>query len=130
GEAFVVAPLTSDVHSLGTLLDAMAPDTMPVGGDDAAAAIARGAALIRDAKVGGGSLVLIADTAGTAAQAAARQARSEGVRVSVLGVDTAHGCRCRAAASCTMQRVICSWPLATMRRWLPWPRRAAAATWP
>src|SRR6185437_13178027 len=91
GEAFVVAPLTSDVHSLGTLLDAMAPDTMPVGGDDAAAAIARGAALIRDAKVGGGSLVLIADTAGTAAQAAARQARSEGVRVSVLGVGTLHG---------------------------------------
>lgn len=91
GEAFVVAPLTSDVHSLGTLLDAMAPDTMPADGDNAAAAIARGAALIRDAKVGGGSLVLIADSAGTAAQAAARQARSEGVRVSVLGVGTVHG---------------------------------------
>ena len=42
GEAFVVAPLTSDVHSLGTLLDAMAPDTMPVDGDNAAAAIRRG----------------------------------------------------------------------------------------
>ena len=91
GEAFVVAPLTSDVHSLGTLLDAMAPDIMPADGDNAAAAIARGAALIRDAKVGGGSLVLIADSAGTAAQAAARQARSEGVRVSVLGVGTVHG---------------------------------------
>ena len=91
GEAFVVAPLTSDVHSLGTLLDAMAPDTMPADGDNAAAAIARGAALIRDAKVGGGSLVLIADTAGMAAQAAARQALSVGVRVSVLGVGTLHG---------------------------------------
>jgi len=91
GEAFVVAPLTSDVHSLGTLLDAMAPDTMPADGDNAAAAIARGAALIRDAKVGGGSLVLITDSAGEAAQAAARQARSEGVRVSVLGVGTLHG---------------------------------------
>ena len=91
GEAFVVAPLTSDVHSLGTLLDAMAPDTMPADGDNAAAAIARGAALIRDAKAGGGSLVLIADTAGTAAQAAAKQAYSEGVRVSVLGVGTPQG---------------------------------------
>ena len=91
GEAFVVAPLTSDMHSLGTLLDAMAPDTMPVDGDNAAAAIARGAALIRDAKVGGGSLVLITDSADTAAQDAARKARAEGVRVSVLGVGTPQG---------------------------------------
>ncbi len=91
GEAFVVAPLTSDVHSLGTLLDAMAPDTMPVDGDNAAAAIARGVALIRDAKVGGGSLVLIADSVDAAAQAAARKARAAGVRVSVLGVGTPQG---------------------------------------
>ncbi|HKR76343.1 MAG TPA: tetratricopeptide repeat protein [Rhodanobacter sp.] len=91
GEAFVVAPLTSDTHSLGTLLDAMAPDTMPVDGDNAAAAIARGVALIRDAKVGGGSLVLVTDSAGTAAQDAARKARAEGVRVSVLGVGTPQG---------------------------------------
>jgi Ca-activated chloride channel family protein len=91
GEAFVVAPLTSDVHSLGTLLDAMAPDTMPVDGNDAAAAIARAAALIRDAKVGGGSLVLITDSAGAAAQEAARKARAEGVRVSVLGAGTPQG---------------------------------------
>jgi Ca-activated chloride channel family protein len=91
GEAFVVAPLTSDAHSLSTLLDAMAPDTMPVDGDNAAAAIERGAALIRDAKVGGSSLVLIADTAGVAAQTAARKARAEGVRVSVLGVGTPNG---------------------------------------
>ncbi|MBN8923019.1 MAG: colicin transporter [Rhodanobacter sp. 68-29] len=91
GEAFVVAPLTSDVHSLGALLDAMAPDTMPVDGDNAAAAIRRGAALIRDAKAGGGSLVLITDTADAAAQDAARKALAEGVRVSVLGVGTPQG---------------------------------------
>jgi len=91
GEAFVVAPLTSDVHSLGALLDAMAPDTMPVDGDNAAAAIERGVALIRDAKVGGGSLVLITDSADTAAQDAARKALAAGVRVSVLGVGTAQG---------------------------------------
>ncbi|BFI97243.1 MAG: VWA domain-containing protein [Rhodanobacter sp.] len=91
GEAFVVAPLTSDTHSLSTLLDAMAPDTMPVDGDNAAAAIARGVALIRDAKAGGGSLVLITDTADEAAQHAARAALAEGVRVSVLGVGTTQG---------------------------------------
>jgi Ca-activated chloride channel family protein len=91
GEAFVVAPLTSDANSLNELLDALAPDIMPVEGDNAAAAIAQGAALIRNAKAGGGSLVLITDDAGTGAQQAARSARAEGVRVSVLGIGTPHG---------------------------------------
>lgn len=91
GEAFVVAPLSADVHSLGTLLDAMAPDTMPVDGEDAAAAIARGVKLMRGAGTGGGSLVLIADSAGEGAREAARKALAAGVHVSVLGVGTPQG---------------------------------------
>jgi Ca-activated chloride channel family protein len=91
GESFVVAPLTSDAHSLSDLLDAMAPDTMPVDGDNAAQAIQQGAALIHDAKADAGSLVLITDRADAAAQAAARKARAEGIRVSVLGVGTPQG---------------------------------------
>jgi Ca-activated chloride channel homolog len=91
GEAFVVAPLTSDAHSLDDLLEAMAPDTMPVDGDNAAAAIERGVALIRDGKASGGSLVLITDQADAAAAAAARKANAAGVQVSVLGVGTPQG---------------------------------------
>jgi Ca-activated chloride channel family protein len=91
GEAFVVAPLTSDANSLDDLLGAMAPDTMPVDGDNAAAAIARGVALIHDGKASGGSLVLITDQADAAAEAAARKALADGVRVSVLGVGTLQG---------------------------------------
>ena len=91
GEAFVVAPLTSDANSLDDLLDAMAPDTMPVDGNNAAAAIALGVKLIHDAKAGGGSLVLITDQADAAADAAARAARAAGVKVSVLGVGTVQG---------------------------------------
>ncbi|WP_329741226.1 tetratricopeptide repeat protein [Dyella sp. A6] len=91
GESFVVAPLTSDAHSLDDLLDAMAPDVMPEDGNDAARAIAQGVKLIRDAKVADGSLVLITDTADAAATAAARKAHAEGVRVSVLGVGTPQG---------------------------------------
>lgn len=91
GEAFVVAPLTSDASSLDDLLDAMGPDTMPVDGDNAALAIARGAALIHDGKASGGSLVLITDQADAAADAAARQASAAGVHVSVLGVGTSQG---------------------------------------
>lgn len=91
GQSFVVAPLTSDAHSLDDLLNAMAPDIMPVDGDNAAQAIEQGVALIRDAKLSGGSLVLITDDADTAAQAAARKALTSGVRVSVLGLGTEQG---------------------------------------
>lgn len=91
GEAFVVAPLTSDANSLNDLLDALAPDTMPMDGDNAALAIERGVALIHDAKASGGSLVLITDQADAAADAAARKAIAAGVHVSVLGVGTSQG---------------------------------------
>jgi len=91
GEAFVVAPLTSDALALNDLLDALAPDTMPVDGDNAAQAIDKGVALMRDAKVGGGSLVLITDDADSDAIAAARKAMAEGVHVSVLGIGTTQG---------------------------------------
>ena len=91
GEAFVVAPLTTDAHSLDDLLDALAPDTMPVDGNNAALAIQRGVKLVHDAKASAGSLVLITDQADAAAIAAARIAKESGVRVSVLGVGTPHG---------------------------------------
>jgi Ca-activated chloride channel family protein len=91
GEAFVVAPLTSDAGSLGDLLEAMSPDTMPVDGDNAAAAIDRGVALIHDANAGHGSIVLITDQADAAADAAARKAAAAGVHVSVLGAGTPQG---------------------------------------
>lgn len=91
GEAFVVAPLTSDASSLDELLDALAPDTMPTEGDNAAQAIEQGVKLVIQAKAGGGSLVLITDKADAGAQAAARQALAQGVRVSVLGIGTTAG---------------------------------------
>jgi Ca-activated chloride channel family protein len=91
GQSFVVAPLTEDASALNDLLEALAPDTMPVDGDDAAAAIAQGVELIGHAKAGGGSLVLITDQADATAISAARQALAAGVHVSVLGVGTAQG---------------------------------------
>lgn len=91
GQSFIVAPLTSDAHSLDDLLDAMGPDTMPVDGDNAAQAIEQGTQLIHDAKLSGGSVVLMTDDADTAAQAAARTALASGVHVSVLGIGTAQG---------------------------------------
>ncbi|HUA81303.1 MAG TPA: VWA domain-containing protein, partial [Dyella sp.] len=91
GQSFVVAPLTSDAHSLDALLDAMSPDVMPVDGDNAAQAIEQSVKLIRGAKLSSGSVVLITDDADAAARAAARTAKSSGIRVSVLGVGTSQG---------------------------------------
>lgn len=91
GRAFVVAPLTDDAHSLSDLLDALAPDTMPVDGNDAARAIRRGVQLLHDAGDPRGSLVLVTDDADAAAVQAAKQAYKQGVRVSVLGVGTRKG---------------------------------------
>jgi Ca-activated chloride channel homolog len=91
GQSFVVAPLTSDAHSLDDLLDAMAPDTMPVDGDNAAQAIEQGTKLIQNAKAAGGSVVLVTDDADADAQAAAHKALMAGVHVSVLGIGSEQG---------------------------------------
>lgn len=91
GEAFVVAPLTTDAHALNDLLNALAPNVMPVQGDAPGRAIARGVKLLRQAGVKKGSLVLVTDDANAAAVAAARRAYAAGVRVSVLGVGTTRG---------------------------------------
>jgi Ca-activated chloride channel family protein len=91
GEAFTVAPLTTDAHSVDDLLTALSPDTMPVAGDDPAKAIDMAADLIRHADVRGGSIVLVTDRADAAASAAAGRARASGDTVSVLGLGTPRG---------------------------------------
>lgn len=91
GEAFTVAPLTTDAHSVDDLLTALAPDTMPVGGDDPGKAIDQAADLIRHADLRGGSIVLVTDRADAEAIAAARRARAAGDRVSVLGIGSTRG---------------------------------------
>lgn len=91
GEAFTVAPLTTDAHSVDDLLTALAPDTMPVDGDDPGKAIDLAADLIRRADLRGGSIVLVTDRADASAVAAARRARAAGDSVSVLGIGSVRG---------------------------------------
>lgn len=91
GAAFTVAPLTTDAHALDDLVDALAPEVMPVPGNDAAKGIARGARLLRQARVHGGSLVVVTDSVDADAIAAAREAHAKGIRVSVLGVGKTRG---------------------------------------
>lgn len=91
GDAFVVAPLTPDKETVLNLLDALSPDVMPVPGNDGARAIEQSVALLQQAHVRGGEVVLVSDDAGDAAADAARKARAQGVRVDVLGIGTPAG---------------------------------------
>ncbi|WP_213949746.1 tetratricopeptide repeat protein [Luteibacter sp. dw_328] len=91
GEAFTVAPLTTDAHSVDDLLTALAPDTMPVAGDDPGKAIDMATELIRHAGIRGGSIVLVTDHADASAAGAASRARAAGNTVSVLGLGTPRG---------------------------------------
>ncbi|WHZ19521.1 MAG: TPR domain protein in aerotolerance operon [Rhodanobacteraceae bacterium] len=91
GAAFTVAPLTDDKRTVLNFLQALQPDVMPVPGNDAAAGIRQGLQLLQQAHVQGGEIVLVTDTAGAAAQDAARAAHARGVRVDVVGIGTEAG---------------------------------------
>ncbi|HET9189144.1 MAG TPA: VWA domain-containing protein [Rudaea sp.] len=91
GDAFVVAPLTDDVHTVTNLVDALDPSVMPAHGNDTGRAIDLGVNLIRQAGLDGGEIVVLADGAGDDAVMAAQRARAAGIRVSVLGVGTDQG---------------------------------------
>jgi Ca-activated chloride channel family protein len=91
GDAFVAAPLTDDVETVRNLVDALDPSTMPVIGNATGRAIDAAAALIEQAGLHRGEIVLLADGASRDATAAARRAHAHGYDVSVLGVGTEAG---------------------------------------
>ncbi|GAA0718729.1 tetratricopeptide repeat protein [Dokdonella soli] len=91
GDAFIAAPLTDDVGTVRNLVDALDPTTMPVAGNATARAIDSAAALIEQAGLHHGEIILLADSAGAGAVAAARKAHERGFSVSVLGIGGASG---------------------------------------
>jgi Ca-activated chloride channel family protein len=91
GDAFVAAPLTDDVETVRNLVDALDPGTMPVAGNATARAIDSAAALIEQAGLHRGDIILLADSVSADAAAAARHAHARGFDVSVLGIGSASG---------------------------------------
>jgi Ca-activated chloride channel family protein len=92
GEAFTVTPLTDDTATILSQLSALTTDIMPVLGNDTAAALDLAGKLLRQAGLARGNVVLITDEVDAgAALPIARQLRSSGYRVSVLGVGTEDG---------------------------------------
>lgn len=91
GDAFVVAPLTDDVNTVGNLVDALDPTVMPVGGNQTGLAIDLGVKLIRGASADRGEIILLADAIGDGGSAAAARARADGINVSVIGIGSSQG---------------------------------------
>lgn len=92
GDAFPVSPLTDDADTLLGMLDALAPEIMPVQGSRPDLAIEGAMALLRQAGARRGEVVLLTDDAGDQrALRAAEDLRAAGHRLAVIGVGTAEG---------------------------------------
>jgi Ca-activated chloride channel family protein len=91
GDAFTVAPITPDAHTVQALLDSLDPDLMPVDGQRVERAIERARRVARAAGFDRGDILVVTNTADDEAVAAARRAHAVGFRVSVLGVGTPAG---------------------------------------
>ena len=90
--AFTVTPLTTDTDTIASLVNSVSTDIMPSRGSYPEVAIAKGRQLLDQAKAGYGEVLLITDGGSSpAASAAARDLRSAGYSLSVLGVGTTQG---------------------------------------
>lgn len=93
GDAFEVTPLTDDTDTIEAQIAKLAPDVMPVQGSRLQPAILQAQALLKQAKVKKGDILLISDgvTDTQQAQTAAQQVLAEGFNVSILAVGTEEG---------------------------------------
>ncbi len=90
--AFTVTPLTTDNDTIASLVNSLSTDIMPSRGSYPEAAIAKGRQLLDQAKAGFGEVLLITDGGSSpGAAAAARDLRSAGYSLSILGVGTTEG---------------------------------------
>jgi len=90
--AFTVTPLTTDADTVAALVNSLGTDIMPSRGSYPVAAISKGRALLEQAGVGYGEVLLITDGGSSpAAERVARDLNTAGFTLSVLGVGTAEG---------------------------------------
>ncbi len=94
-DAYTVSPLTDDAANVTLFVDALSPEVMPNDGSRADRAIEESVRLLERAGFARGDILLITDHPGGSANAAAIDARSEGYRVSVLGLGAVTGGRYR-----------------------------------
>lgn len=96
GDAFTVTPLTNDTETIDSQLSALSSDIMPSSGSNLAAALQKAAALLKQAGLAKGQILLVTD--GVAEGSALSLIEQvEPYTVSVLGVGTAEGGPIKAA---------------------------------
>ena len=93
GEAHVVVPLTSDVATVRSLLQPLAPSIMPENGDEIAPALTEAGLLLQQAASRHGKVIVLTDgfTDSTDARAAAKALKEQGAELQVIGVGTPAG---------------------------------------
>lgn len=90
--AFTVTPLTDDTETIAALVNSLSTDIMPSRGSYPEAGIHKGQALLEQAGIGIGEVLLVTDGGSSpAAKKAARDLRAAGYTLSVLGVGTREG---------------------------------------
>jgi len=90
--AFTVTPLTDDNDTIAALVNSLSTDIMPSRGSYPEVGIRKGQSLLEQAGVGFGEVMLITDGgASPAAERAARDLKSSGYSLSILGVGTREG---------------------------------------
>jgi len=91
GDAFIVAPLTSDTNTIANMLPALRPDIIPVAGSRADLALDMAASLLERSGHVRGEVLLVTDSADSRDAARARELRDKGIITSVLAVGTPDG---------------------------------------
>ena len=90
--AFTVTPLTTDTDTVAALVNSLSTDIMPSRGSSPVVAMQKGRQLLDQAGAGYGEVLLITDGGSSAAaEKVARDFKSAGYSVSVLGVGTREG---------------------------------------
>jgi len=90
--AFTVTPLTDDTDTVAALVNSLTTDIMPSRGSYPEVAIRKGQALLEQAGVGYGEVLLVTDAGSSpGAEKAAGELREAGYALSVLGVGTHEG---------------------------------------
>ena len=92
GDAHVVTPLTDDIKTINNLLPDLSPNIMPLPGSNTEAAVTRSIALLQDAGITQGDLLLITDGIADDAQHSIinQLQTTPEFRLSILGVGTAN----------------------------------------
>jgi Ca-activated chloride channel family protein len=91
GDAFVVAPLTSDTNTIRNMLPALRPDVIPVAGSRPDRALELAAELLKRSGMARGEILLIADSGSRAAADVAGRLAKQGIYTSVMAVGTVQG---------------------------------------